>query len=316
MLNKVKLTGVKFTAEGTMQRIELNGPATYALWTASWYIFQNIMLMLDQVDLGKLMSYKLLMDQYYEQHGDSHWAALYQADVRVRSELFGRSKREGIEARNKAFNDLCDMIGDSKLAQKRFKHAYTPDRPWDYVFGRILSKEMRSTWWFQELDLPILKNNQMRGKGNVSNLLDGDVRINRPTGKGNSTFTPPPPDVTGYTSTTVRVKQEEPKQKKQKTNITEKVHNVVDGHHQTTRTNKPLCWAWSSGGCFKGKGIVCPKHPGRVHLCSRCLDWRHPASECEKAEPEEPEWYKSINADNGKNTGGKGGKGKRGKKQY
>ena len=57
MLEKVKLTGARLMPDGTVRTIEINGPASYALWSASWQIYQNTLIMLDAVDLRKLVAY-------------------------------------------------------------------------------------------------------------------------------------------------------------------------------------------------------------------------------------------------------------------
>lgn len=92
ILKKVRLTGVKFDNDNELVRIEINGPANYGMWSACWNIFQNCLVMLDAVDLGKLIAYKKKMDHYYESHGEKIWALQYQTDVRTRGEHFVRIK--------------------------------------------------------------------------------------------------------------------------------------------------------------------------------------------------------------------------------
>ena len=123
---------------------------------------------------------------------------LYQIDVRARSELFGRLKREGMEKRNKAFEDLEDLLGDTELAKARFKYAFDPSRPWDYVFAELLNEKKRSTCWFQQLDLPILRNQQT----DLGQAVDGDVKLDtfQSTRSQGRPRVVPPPDVTGYTA--------------------------------------------------------------------------------------------------------------------
>ena len=74
MLKKVRLTGTKINADGELSKIEINGPASYQLWCASWAIFQNCAIMTDSIDLGKLVGYKEKMDAIYTEHGDKVWA--------------------------------------------------------------------------------------------------------------------------------------------------------------------------------------------------------------------------------------------------
>ena len=61
----------------------------------------------------------------------------------------------------------------------------------------------------------------------------------------------------------------------------EKSHNVVGGHHQTHRSNKPLCWSYSNRICTGQSGIACPRSADRVHLCSCCLAADHNALNCD-----------------------------------
>ena len=94
-----------------MIRLEINGPATYAMWCASWQVFHNSMLMLGAVDLGKLTAYKRKMDVYHQKHGDSIWALQYQTDVRTRNEHFVRLKRECLADYNLKLQELVGVHG-------------------------------------------------------------------------------------------------------------------------------------------------------------------------------------------------------------
>ena len=295
LLKKVKLTGSHWNGEGELVRVEINGPATYQLWKSSWEVYQNVLVMLDAVDLGKLVAYRKIIDNYYEQHGSSIWYLLYQTDVRTRAELFVRIKREGLADYQAKLSEATNWWGSAELAKDKFKHPYNPSRPWDYVFGRVMAQECQSTWWFKEMDVPILHNNKKRS---LNEFVDGDVRAATLTSaqrrdSSAQDYTHPPPPKPPAAAKKARKQQPQ-----------DKAHNVVDGHHQTNRGNKQLCWGFNGGTCTgaTGPGSCCPKNPERLHLCSKCLDSRHCALNCEKS-PSAPSQRQ------GSGKGGKGGKG-------
>ena len=90
IVRRVRLTATRLNNEGELVKIEINGPASYGMWSAAWAVYQNTLLMLDAVDLGRLTAYKKRLDRYYDRHGQKAWALLYQTDFRTRLEHFPR----------------------------------------------------------------------------------------------------------------------------------------------------------------------------------------------------------------------------------
>ena len=104
-----------------------------------------------------------------------------------------------------------------------------------------------------------------------------------------------------------------------------KVHNVgADGRYATSRTNKPICPGFTAGTCTgSAPNHVCPVNPNFVHLCNKCLDWRHGRNACSltTATPMPPIIALQNKGgkggkQSGKGKGGKKGKGKGSKWQY
>ena len=248
--------------------------------------------MLDAVDLGKLVAYKRIMSEYFEQHGSRIWALLYQTDVRTRAELFVRIKRQGLADYNKALDEAIDWYNDEAKARSKLKHAFDPARPWDYVFGEVMNEQTQSTWWFKQVDLPILHDEKKRS---VNEHVDGDAKVDGANGKRG---------LDGGTG-----KERPTKKPKTGAKANERVHNVVNGHHQTTRSNKALCKGFNQGWCWRANGIHCQANPGEVHLCSKCLDPGHNATQCNKS-PHTPSWAARQQQDAGRGRGrGRSGKG-------
>ena len=95
-MNNIKLQGHVWTNGHPLQlvKVEINGPATYSMWRASYIVYMNCLVMLDAVDLGKLLAYMRKQDSYYEKYGSRAWALQYQIEVRTRSEHFLRVRRD------------------------------------------------------------------------------------------------------------------------------------------------------------------------------------------------------------------------------
>ena len=304
ILKKIKLSGSKFNNNGELMRIEINGPATYPMWCASWQVYANCLLMHDAVDLGKLVAYKRKMDTYYQKFGDQAWALQYQTDVRTRHEHFGRLKREGFVSYNHAWDEhvKSGRFPSEEAAIATFKHAFHPDRPWDYVFAAALKD---TQWWLDELELPLIHHS----KKSIAEEVDGDAPINgRQSGKGgglkrNLTSAAPPPDPNGYSAGTRVKKPREPVQKQ---------HNVKDGQYTTSRNGTKLCWGFNAGTCLQADGQHrCAKNPQFLHICSKCLQPKHTALQC-YAQIQTPNWF----LNRGKGKGDKGGDKGTGKKGY
>ena len=288
ILKKVRLTGAHFNNENELVRIEINGPANYGMWTACWNIFQNCLVMLDAVDLGKLIAYKKKQDHYYETHGEKIWALQYQTDVRTRAEHFVRIKRDGLADYNRAWSECLHLHGNIETAKDHFKNAYDPARPWDFVFHKALKD---TEWWFEEIGLKALKAQ------NPAAHIEHDAPVSHTGHKR----TLPPGDPSGNTSGLVQ----QPKKPR-----AARVHNVKDGHYQTSRHNIELCPQFNWGRCpHTLPNNKCPNNSSQLHLCSKCLQPRHNATTCH-AVVTTPAWAeKGGKLGKGAGRGGKNGKG-------
>ena len=166
--------GMRMNAKGEYQKIDLYGPATYAMWISCYNIFMNCLLMLDAVDLGKLTSYRRRQDKYQATYGPEVWALQYQTEVRTRSEHFIRTKRELIAQYNKDWDSALAQANNDRdkalIIFKAFKSQYFPRRPWDSVFGTVNAD---SEWWKDELEFTLLRSHS----ASVSAAVQGDVPI-------------------------------------------------------------------------------------------------------------------------------------------
>ena len=113
MMKKIKLQGHGWNNDNPPQlvKVEINGPATYSMWRASYIVYMNCLVMLDAVDLGKLLAYMRKQDSYYEKYGSRVWAFQYQTEVRTRSEHLLRVRREILTDYEKELAKYTDWYG-------------------------------------------------------------------------------------------------------------------------------------------------------------------------------------------------------------
>ena len=307
MVKKVRLCGERLGGDGVMHKIELYGPATYAMWSASWKILENCCVMLDIADLGKLVAYKRKQDKYHERYGEKIWALQYQTDSRTRNEQLPRIKREALAAYNKVWLETLDSNnGDMDAAVAAFKHGYNPQRPWDFVLGKALTD---TQWWLDEMEFTLLGS----FAPTVGDAVAGDAVIARDSSAGGKRKAPPAPDYTGYTSGAAHpppapaagaADRPQPRKK-----IKGHAHNVVNGHYVTSRNNIELCEAYNGrNGCnWTVQGIKCGYDPSKLHVCSKCLRGDHTVANCPQQTLVEPGWLARKGA--GKGGGRSGGRG-------
>ena len=77
----------------------------------------------------------------YNREYPGAWGIIYQADVRTRNELAPELKAK---SQYKSMQDCIDGQGH--------RSDFDPQRPWDYVFQRIVEKEI--PWWLDLVDKP------------------------------------------------------------------------------------------------------------------------------------------------------------------
>ena len=91
LLKRQTLVGLQLNEMGEVVQIEILGPATYTMWKSCWTILANSLLLLGALDLGNLVDYGLFFDRFHARHGERTYPLMYQADVRPRMELMGRT---------------------------------------------------------------------------------------------------------------------------------------------------------------------------------------------------------------------------------
>ena len=180
-----------------------------------------------------------------------------------------RVRRRGEEERARA-----EAVGMS--------HPMDKTRPWDWVWGEILSD---SDFWRVELEEPamlILMRGANKAPSSDNLAHPGAVRPNKRPVQDSYPSAPPPPAKI--------IKQ-----------------NDVDGNSfKSNRKGKRLCEAFNQGTCPHDlASISCPKDRSQAHQCSRCLDTTHGAHACPRTDyPAQRVW------DAGKGNGKGYGKGK------
>ena len=301
-IRRVKLQGQFFSQDGTLHRVELLGPATFEMWLASWHVFSHGLLMLEAVELGRLTAYRKYQERMHRRYGAALWPLQFQVEKRTRDELFPRIKRDG----------YADYLKEKAAVEQaghewnKNMHPFDPEKPWDYVFWKVMH-ESSSSWWMQQFELPALRIPTTHKR--VSDFVEGDAPISNASGSQRSTTAiadpfghsyPPPPVAHGA--------GRPPKKPRTSYNV------GTDGLHKITRTGVPICEEYNKGNCTAtNQGAWCAKNPNEMHICSRCLQSRHNASQnlCTVTAPEP----KRAAYQSGKGKGGKKGKGKgKGKK--
>ena len=299
-IRRVKLQGQFFHQDGTLHRVELLGPATFEMWLASWSVFQHGLMMLEAVELGRLTAYRKHQERMHRRYGAALWPLQFQVEKRTRDELFPRIKRDGYAAFLKKKKD----VEDAGMTWDQSMHPFNPNKPWDYVFWKVMH-ETNSSWWMQQFEIPALRIPQTHKR--VADFIEGDAPIGQAASAGRATTAvadpyghsaPPPPPAAHHDA--------RPKKKARTT------HNVVDGHFQTTKTNVPICPGFNAGTCTTTvQGSWCGVDSSKMHLCSKCLQPRHTAQNCQNT----PAVASKGHTGKGKGKGSKKGHGK-GKKGW
>ena len=57
-VRRVKLIGQFMGNDGNYHKIEILGPATFDMWLAAWNVYQHCLMMLEAVELGRLVNYR------------------------------------------------------------------------------------------------------------------------------------------------------------------------------------------------------------------------------------------------------------------
>ena len=219
-IRRVKLQGQFFHQDGTLHRVELLGPATFEMWLASWSVFQHGLMMLEAVELGRLTAYRKHQERMHRRYGSNLWPLQFQVEKRTRDELFPRLKRDGYAAYLKKKSDVETAGG----TWDKSMHPYDPEKPWDYVFWKVMH-ETNANWWMQQFEIPALRIPQTHKR--VADFLEGDAPIAASAGpSGSNVTTVAIADPFGHSGPPPPPPHAEPRRKRPRGSE----HNVVDGH--------------------------------------------------------------------------------------
>ena len=84
LLRRVRIQGMKMDADGNFRRVELYGPESLAVWTASYMVFVTAMIMANSISRPSLSRYLKRITHYSNRYGAAVWPMIYQADCRAR----------------------------------------------------------------------------------------------------------------------------------------------------------------------------------------------------------------------------------------
>ena len=140
MMRKLELQGTTFSSDGSIIPIEVTGPPDIGCWSKSYACFRAALISWKAVELGRLDKYANIIKRYVSRYGSSVWFQVHQAESRCRSKLMERVRRRGEEERARAM-----FAGMS--------HPLNPRRPWDWVWGEVLTY---AHFWRIELEEPAL----------------------------------------------------------------------------------------------------------------------------------------------------------------
>ena len=296
-LRKLVLTGLVFSGDGSMQKIEIRGPPTFSHWSDSFAVFRNACLMLDIADLGVLMQYHDQIARYHSRYGPATWLLIYQSDVRTRLEHMPRTRRDLELAHSAAVSAGHTTFYDHK-------------RPWNAVFREVLKD---GVWWRAELEEPALFFNARCQA--LGNLVAGDAPV-----EAAHTSQPSAPQLAitdgphyggthqkgGGGGGNKRNREGGPKPR------VHEVENTAGGlRFSKNRAGNKLCDDFQTGACGEAsRGNHCPNNRSLIHQCRKCLSPHHgadgPAGPCNGKGPSA-----QMYPNKGKGKGG--GKGKKGK---
>ena len=267
MMRKLKLQGTTFSSDGSIIPIEVSGPPDIDCWSRSYACLRTALISWKAVELGRLDMYANMIKRYVSRYGSSVWFQIYQAESRCRSEHMERVRRRGDEERARALS-------------AGMSHPLNPKRPWDWVWGEVLTD---AHFWRIELEEPALiilsrSIGKSPSSDNVAQVISGkrwfreDLHLR------------PPPKMP-------------------------KTHDVSGNSFVSNRRGRKLCDAFNTGACVLNlQNAVCPNDGTLVHQCSRCLDTSHGAHACPRTDF--PASRPFVEGHKGKSKGFGKGKGK------
>ena len=243
MMRKLKLQGTTFSSDGSIIPIEVTGPPDIDCWSKSYACLRTALISWKAVELGRLDMYANMIKRYVSRYGSSVWFQVYQAESRCRSEHMERVRRRGEEERARAMS-------------AGMSHPLNPRRPWDWVWGEVLTD---AHFWRIELEEPAL----LILSRSIGRSPSSDNVAQVPSGKRwfreDSNLRPPPK--------------------------MPKTHDVNGNSFVANRRGRRLCDAFNTGACvFNPQNAACPNDGTLVHQCSRCLDTSHGAHACPRTD--------------------------------
>ena len=122
LYKKLVFTTFTHMPNGEWVHKELPGPPDVDAWWRSWRVYKCVLLLLGAVRPERLDNYGEHIRDLVNRYGAPAWWAVYQGDVRCRSEHFERLRRRCEEAHVNA-----QALGAPS--------AYNQAKPWDDVFA-------------------------------------------------------------------------------------------------------------------------------------------------------------------------------------
>ena len=266
-MRKLKLQGTTFSSDGSIIPIEVSGPPDIDCWSRSYACLRTALISWKAVELGRLDMYATMIKRYVSRYGSSVWFQIYQAESRCRSEHMERVRRRGDEERARALS-------------AGMSHPLNPKRPWDWVWGEVLTD---AHFWRVELEEPALiilsrSIGKSPSSDNVAQVISGKRWF-----RGDLHLRPPPK--------------------------MPKTHDVDGNSFVSNRRGRKLCDAFNAGACVLNlQDATCPNDGTLVHQCSRCLETSHGAHVCPRTDF--PASRPFVEGHKGKSKGFGKGKGK------
>ena len=289
---KLALSGLIPVAGGGFRRIEFKGPPDVGVWTVSFTVFRNTLLMGKAVGLSPMERYVKKIHGYVQKYGTKVWHLLYQADVRMRLEELPTIRRE--------------LVKEAEAVRKGGgTHPYDDSRPWHHVWQRATS-ERSDKFWTDEFEDParMVRLELVR----MGEVVDGDAPIGNPAGSSSSLAAPP--------TVQAPVTHTPPVPKR---GMDDSGDGAWSWPLRVNKKRKSLCPGFQDGCCRGHVGsVICPKDSASRHQCAICLSHEHGAAACDgsgvERKPVKEGGGRGVKGERNKGAGKGGGRGNRGGK--
>jgi hypothetical protein len=137
ILKKLTFVGYVDGPSGTVIRKELSGPPSIEVWRKCWRTYRTMMLMLKLITAESLDSYSQKITDLSEKY-PSLWWLTYQADYRMRSEMWERIRLE-TELRRSSLATIDPAVAQSLVP-------YDASSPWDSVCAASVGRDYADFW--------------------------------------------------------------------------------------------------------------------------------------------------------------------------